>query len=879
MGNENKAAVVAAIWQDPEKAFGCRFKPSGRYLINEKNSEYNEQGKIRLAQTRTGENIMVFYNGSSREEKTDIFTHLERYVLHTAGFAETLKQLAGIYGVSLKYSEEQRRRMNREALAREIAPCLIESLRKNPTGTAGRYITETRGLTIDAHFGELTAESLKKAKDHLRNRGISWDEEDFKDLQLTDWNIRQGYNIVVPYYNNGNVIGFMIRKTTNIKPKYLKSADAGRGYCDKLKIGKPVFIVEGEMDAIRLIQAYADDADAPNILAIGGAKINENLGKLLKRHNIDVVTYIPDVEYNEQGERKTDITNDAIRAFQSVKVDDEPVINTLFVSELETPQGASLNNYKIDVDAYGKGNGNNVLIGAVEGNAADWFVWEFRQLEQWESKADSWDSWNIENKFRDKFRDIYHRAGIWERQPIRNYIKAHDIYAKYGVTPQVLDDSDELTRDKEYKNRIAAVSSDLAKAVENGANPVSIAKIAEQLQEAQAANSREEWERQINLSFSDQLANIIQQPVSLKTKWDIGIIRKRNASRPFRQTERIEFTPSDITVFCAPTSHGKTMILFQSALDCVRNYPDKTFLMISCEESQPQLLGRALSAYITTPTTENGKTENGGYCFINKTRRQTITAVIAGNPAPMAYAGEHGAMFISEHYQALQGEIKRQVQQYGAQIHPRLKLIHTDASADSICSNITRFVREAQDNGRDVGAVFLDYMQLLNTDDKHFSRHDEMKDICKILSNCAKANGIPIVIAAQLNREIYRNGIDDVSVANIGEGADIERIAKDVFLVWQIDKTPQNIYVKKGKEKESIDDDVIKDAQNIGKRAQRIFTETTLPTGETGLKLKSGYLYIEHLKARYGETGGWGLLPYDGESGQISENDISKMQE
>lgn len=879
MGNENKAAVVAAIWNNPGRAFNCDFKQSGSYLANVKNGEYNEDGKIRICMTQSRQNIIVWYNGSAREVKTDVFTYLERYVLHTAGFDETLKQLAGIYGVSLKYSEEQRRRMNREALAREIAPCLIESLRKNPTGTAGRYITETRGLTIDAHFGELTAESLKKAKEHLRNRGISWKEEDFKDLQLTDWNIRQGYNIVVPYYNNGNVIGFMIRKTTNTKPKYLKSADAGRGYCDKLKIGKPVFIVEGEMDAIRLIQAYADDADAPNILAIGGAKINENLGKLLKRHNIDVVTYIPDVEYNEQGERKTDITNDAIRAFQSVKVDDEPVINTLFVSELETPQGASLNNYKIDVDAYGKENGNNVLIGAVEGNAADWFVWEFRQLEQWESKADGWDSWNIENKFREKFRDIYHRAGIWERQPIRNYIKAHDIYAKYGVTPQVLDDSDELTRDKEYKNRIAAISSDLVKAVEDGANPVCIAKIAEQLHEAQATNSRDEWERQINISFSDQLANIMQQPASLKTKWEIGIIRKRNTLHPYRETERVNFTPSDLTVFCAPTSHGKTMILFQSALDCVRDNPDKTFMMISCEESQSQLLGRALSAYITTPTTENGTTENGGYCFINKTRRQTIAAVIADSPAPMAYADESGAMFVSEHYKTLQGEIKRQIQQYGTQIHPRLKLIHTDASANSICSNITRFVREAQEQGKEVGAVFLDYMQLLNTDSKHFSRHDEMKDICKILSNCAKANGIPIVIAAQLNREIYRNGIDDVSVANIGEGADIERIAKDVFLVWQIDKTPLNLYVKRGTEKENIDDDLIKDAQNIGKRAQRIFTEETLPTGQTGLRLKTGYLYIEHLKARYGETGGWGLLPYDGESGQILENDIQKMQE
>lgn len=877
MANENKQAVIAAIWENPEPAFNCRFRPSGRYLINERNGEYNEQGKIRLAQTPTGDNIIVFYNGSSREEKTDVFTHLERYVLHTAGFAETLKRLADIYGLSIKYSEEQRRKMSREALAREVCPCLIESLRKNPTGQAGRYITETRGLRIDAHFGELTPESLKAAKEHLRNRGFSYSVEDLQALGLTEERARNGYNVVIPYYNNGNVIGFILRNTTNNPnaPKYLYSQDMGRnGYCDRLRMGKPVFVVEGQMDAVRLIQAYANDEDAPNVLAMGGAKISDSIAALLKRHNIDVITYVPDVEYNDKGERKTDIINAAIQAFQAAKVEDEPTVKTLFVSELPTPEGVNLNGYKIDADTYGKTQGNDVLACSVESNAVDWYIWELGQLEQWERTADSWDGWNIENNFRDKFRSIYSRAGVWERQPIRDYIKNRAPYGKYGVTPQVLTDEDALNSDRDYKNDIKAIYTAFTKAVESGANPVVIAEIAARLNDVQTADSRDSWDASVNRTCLDRLARLRQQPANLSTKWVLGTVKKGQAGK-FRETERIEFTPSDITVFCAPTSHGKTTILFQAALDMVRDNPNKLFLYVSCEESEEQLQERALNAFIPIPNTENGKDAQGNYCFMSRTRRKTIQAALFDDIPPQLYMNTSG------HFDSLKRSVEGYLQEYVNTVDKRLKLIHTDASTESICKNITRFVRQAQEQGVEVGGVFVDYMQLLNTDNTHFSRHDELKEICKTLSNCAKKNAVPVVIAAQLNREIYRNGIDDVSVANIGEGADIERIAKDVFLVWQVDKTPLGKYNANGKEPDEDADSntIVVSPEKVGIRANRIFTAGKMATQPNARTLKTGYIYVEHLKARYGQTGGWGLFPYDGESGTIGENDINKMAE
>lgn len=881
MANDNKAAVIAAIWQNPERLFNHPFRQtSGAWEIMGGNG--HQKGEIRLTMTKTGTNIYVHGNTGSgiAGQHIDVFTYAERYALNTAGFKETLHRLAELYNIKIEYSEETARKMSREMIAREVCPCLIESLRKNPTGAAGKYITETRGLSIDAHFGELTADSLNRAKEHLRNRGISYTVEDFKALGLTEDYARYGYNVVMPNYHNGQVNGFIFRNTNpNVAKKDRLRASGGmtRVYCDRLTIGAPVYVVEGEMDAINLIQA-----GFTNVIAMGGASNAETLGRLLRANGINRVTYVPDVEYNEDGTRDLTKITAALNAFHTIQVDGERVITHLHVSEFETPDGVSLNGYKADVNSYAIENGNDALAVAVEMNETYWYDYELRQLREWAATATGW---NVGELFRDRFSAIYKRCDAFEREAIKRAIKGVSLYEQHDVTPSALDSIDKWGEQRDYNNRIAAAYTEMGKAIEDGANPVVIADIIARLNEAQATNSTDEWNRQLNESFADELDAIKEQPEPLRTKWELGVIRKNNP-HPYRKTEHIEYYPADITVFCAPTSHGKTMILFQSALDMVQAHPSKTFLYVSCEETKPQLLERALKTYIPIPNTESGKDESGNYCFISKTRRKTIKAVIREDAAPYEYnPNGYGTLLDkSEHYSALEPLIKGYIRQYGQQVRPRLRLLHTNASTESICSNIMRYVREAQEQGEQVGAVFVDYMQLLSTESKQYSRHDELKTICKALHDCAGVIGLPIIIAAQLNREVLRNGIDDITVANIGEGADIERIAHDVFLVWQIDKTALGLYVDKGKE---IDANVMEtkrnttivvNPKNVGIRANRIFTSGMLsnPNQRT---LKAGYLYVEHLKARDGETDGWGLFPYDGESGRIGENDKVKMAE
>jgi hypothetical protein len=195
------------------------------------------------------------------------------------------------------------------------------------------------------------------------------------------------------------------------------------------------------------------------------------------------------------------------------------------------------------------------------------------------------------------------------------------------------------------------------------------------------------------------------------------------------------------------------------------------------------------------------------------------------------------------------------------------------------------YVEDFRAQGVEIGGVFVDYMQLLTSENKSISRHGELKDICKALKDCAACTELPIIIAAQFNREVIRDGIDNITVAHIGEGADIERIAHDIFLVWQTDKTALNLYTApqyaKNDKGKDIKDVVLGhklDAAKMGIRSYRLFAkDNTDQYGNSELTLKGGCLYIEQMKARDGKTDGWGLFPFNGERGQIGINDKDLM--
>ena len=83
----------------------------------------------------------------------------------------------------------------------------------------------------------------------------------------------------------------------------------------------------------------------------------------------------------------------------------------------------------------------------------------------------------------------------------------------------------------------------------------------------------------------------------------------------------------------------------------------------------------------------------------------------------------------------------------------------------------------------DVGIILIDYFQLLKLEIyKGGSRNEELKQICLGLKDCAIETGIPILLAAQFNREVVRKEL--IHATNIAEAADIERIANLIIGGW-----------------------------------------------------------------------------------------------
>ena len=877
--NDNKQAVIAAIWEDPAPIMGGqwrRTRTGWEYIAGV--DGWTRRGCVTLKTKQRGDGLTVFFNrNSGRAGQTpDVFTFVqERDGL--GGFWETLQHIARVYNVPLELSAEIHERINRARLAREVFPSLREALRLNPNGEAARYLRETRRFdTFGEFFGELSADSIKRAENALKSRGIAYGSADFAALGLTEKRAAAGFSVVLPYYKNGQIQGFLFRNTRQDgDPKYICGTGTKRGYyCQLLKHGEPAYIVEGEIDAIRLLQAAEQSNGAiQNVIAMGTAKAGEDLAALLRSHGITSVVYIADNEHDAEGKQKTDIITAAVRGFQGLTVDGEPVINSLDIVELSAPQGADLRGLKIDADSFGRDNGAAMLAGAVQMEARPSWGWELERLTEWEQEHRNASGLAPVGDVQERFTDIYTRCvNPYERQRIKQVIGAGtlaDRLAPYGITPAALNDLDEWNRNRQYNNLIKQGAADLNKAIQEQRDPDTIAGIVRQLWDAQGTNTRAEWEAQLSETFADELAAIQEQPDTLRTVWEVGNLNKNGE---YKRTEYVEFYPADITVFCAPTSHGKTMFLFQAAINAVRDTA-QTYIYVSCEENKRQLTERALNVALNIPTTPTGKDENGAPCFITGTRKRTIKAIIRQAAAPQEYGAD--TLEGSQRFEQLAARVKRELKRYEETIRPRLKFIHTEGSAESITANIAYYVEQFRKQGVEVGAVFVDYMQLLSTDARSFSRHDELKDICKALRDCAARTELPVIIAAQFNRDVLKQavGIDNITVANIAEGADVERIAHDIFMLLQVDKTPRGQYFRY----DADNSREVLNTKNLGFRSARFFSQEY--GNPENAELKTGYLYVEQMKARDGKTEGWGLFPFDGERGYIGPIDTAAMKQ
>lgn len=820
------------VWNEPKTLFKNDFISRGDYKESAKDASrkmFDRRGKVRLSLTDAGY-IHVFYNGDSYSSEA-LFDFAKDYLLSGANdFKSTLLQIAELYNVATDADIEQtgkdQRAQNAAALVAKVA---FDELRRGAANDVKDYLSTRQfdaELTICGFpiFGALTIDGYNKALRELCNKGYSQETaiETLKHLHYSPADYNKGYKLVIPYYFDGAITGLKLRliaPAADGSPKYINSTGLSvGGYSLKIdglkKIDDEaghlvVTICEGELDAIRLMQTISRQykGGAPNVVAIGGKTINAKTLELLKRKCYNDVAYFTDYETDGTGAQKTGIIDGICKQLRDNFKDVFIYDYFAHKKKVTTP------NYKIDAadyfadaDACIDADGLKLLSVIEVDKLCD------KHANTPKNYVGGRAVWTDLLAIYKGLIDSY------EREVITKYIfetseAAKSLMERHTITRANLADVESEIKLNELNARRVEAAKTLNSLVTNSGDTIAINNQINTLKTLYRGGG-ENWQASFEKDFEQRLLELQERPKALETKWTLQNDRGEII-------DKITFERGAISIIAAMTSHGKTTFLMNAAINLIEapEKGDEVYLYLSLEENENDIFKRFLKAKLGK---DNKAVDNITIDDLN----------------------------------AVKTLFER-----------RLKIIHTAESVEGICANIEGAINYFANRGLNVGGVFLDYIQLLHTDAKSSSaRTYELKDVCTALADIAKKNDLPIIAGAQLNRQSIGGGVDtknniapieNITAANVGESADIERIAHDLYFLWQTDKTPSTWVEYGGKGK--------------GARMIRI---TDAPQSQgggatTNRELKNNCIYIEKLKARTGITGVWGLFAFDGAKGII----------
>jgi replicative DNA helicase len=239
-------------------------------------------------------------------------------------------------------------------------------------------------------------------------------------------------------------------------------------------------------------------------------------------------------------------------------------------------------------------------------------------------------------------------------------------------------------------------------------------------------------------------------------------LRERQANKPESLNsgytiggEPLLLPSGAISIFTAPTSHGKTTFLINLALNVATAYPDKETYLFSYEEDGDSILINTLNTYLDEEISSNNRRTLKSYFTTGSTE----------------YIKTHSRDYFNSKKERFFKELIET---------SRLNIHYSSYNSDTLIEAIRYLHKHAKP-----GAILIDYIQLLNLPQgkyKAYSRQEEIKEICIALKDVAVETGLPIILGAQFNREVINQL--RIHATKIGEAGDIERIANLIVGFW-----------------------------------------------------------------------------------------------
>lgn len=592
------------------------------------------------------------------------------------------------------------------------------------------------------------------------------------------------HKISIPYRNAiGEIRGFVFRTIDEeVSPKYLYSKELKRSdilfNLKSVHTNYDLVIVEGLLDSL-----HADVKGIPNVVALGGTSLNETQIKEAVKRGARKFTLC--LDNDESGKEAT------IRAIHLIN---NTVENAkIYVSSLP-------DNIK-DPDQLIKEKGIKAFNHCIQDALRDYSYLLSLIFEKY-SEYGELTSKNF-NDFTEKVLILGHKI----ENPIDRDIylsQLDNILKNNNISKESFEQVIEELRFKKIQEKKRKEVSKLIQNVqdlnEKGKVNDALELLNKQSKQLNANTTDNQFENLLKSTNEDDVQErMSKKPTSLHTNLKI-------------QEEDLLLPSGAISIFAAPTSHGKTTFLINLALNVALNDPKKQVYFFSFEEDSDSILTNALNTFV-----------NIDFC---KNNRRAIRHFYSENTD--SYLGR-GASSFHEGRKVFFNQL----------IHNnRLNIHYTDYSTDKLIEAIYYLKKNTN-----IGAVFIDYMQLLRKGTgKYNSRQEELKQICLELKDVAIETGLPIILGAQFNREVTHHL--KVHSTNIGEAGDIERIANLIVGFWNNDFQPYG-----------------KDA-DMGEITQKNINSPNS-------------IYIKILKNRAGRVGIDDVLSYKSNTGKIENRNKS----
>jgi replicative DNA helicase len=231
----------------------------------------------------------------------------------------------------------------------------------------------------------------------------------------------------------------------------------------------------------------------------------------------------------------------------------------------------------------------------------------------------------------------------------------------------------------------------------------------------------------------------------------------------------ITIQPSSLAIIAGRPSHGKTTMMLNMLRNMIEKYPEKSFLFYSYEEKRQDILLKL----ILSMTKSSDLTKKDGISPLTQLMEQLKTE-----------SSNDSILLIKQ-------KIERWLKEGRLQImNPKnnVEILSTSIIDRVISCKPTKQLESTGVNNekkpKPIAAVFIDYVQKLNSVEEKINRQQEIQKVCQTLLHTAlnKEVKAAIILGAQVNREV--KSLDSFNADNMREAGDIEQDANIILGVW-----------------------------------------------------------------------------------------------